>query len=231
MRLDRYLANAGVGTRQEVKKLIRKGLVMVNDTLVTLADTAIDLDKDHVYVGDQEIIYEEYVYVLLHKPEGYLSATEDRHDKTVMELIEGYEHRELHIVGRLDKDTTGFLLLTDDGQFTHHLTSPKHHIGKRYRVTLNSTFALNDLEKLMKPISMDGELTLPSEASMLEEKVVLLTIYEGKHHQVKRMFERIGYEVTQLHREAIGEIELGSLMKGEYRPLTKEEVKKLKNVA
>ena len=231
MRLDRMLANAGVGTRQEVKKLIRKGLVMVNDDIVTLADTSIDLDTDRVFVGDQEIVYEEYVYVLLHKPEGYLSATEDRHDKTVMELIEGYEHRDLHIVGRLDKDTTGFLLLTDDGQFTHHLTSPKHHLGKRYRVTLTTPFEPNDLEKLIKPISMDGELTLPSEAKIIEEKVVLLTIYEGKHHQVKRMFERLGYEVTQLHREAIGAIELGSLPKGQFRPLTKDEVKKLKNVS
>jgi 16S rRNA pseudouridine516 synthase len=231
MRLDRYLANAGVGTRQEVKKVIRKGFVTVNDEVITKADTSIDDQHDIVYVGDERIHYEEFAYILLHKPEGYLSATEDRDEKTVMELIEGFDHRDLHIVGRLDKDTTGFLLLTDDGQFTHHLTSPKHHMGKRYHVTLDREMDEDSLTKLRKPVMMDGDLTLPSEVTLLSPRLVEIILYEGKHHQVKRMIERVGYTVAQLHRVAIGNVSLGDLPKGSFRKLTLQEINELKGVS
>lgn len=231
MRLDRYLANAGVGTRQEVKKVIRKGFVTVNDEVVTQADTSIDDQNDIVYVGEERIVYEPYVYILLHKPEGYLSATEDRDEKTVMELIEGFDHRDLHIVGRLDKDTTGFLLLTDDGQFTHHLTSPKHHMGKRYHVTLDREIDEEALTKLRKPVLMDGDMTLPNEVTLLSPRLVEIVLYEGKHHQVKRMVERVGYTVIQLHRIGIGNVTLGDLPKGAFRKLTLQEMNELKGVS
>lgn len=231
MRLDRYLANAGVGTRQEVKKVIRKGFVTVNDEVITQADTSIDEQKDVVYVGDEKVVYEPYVYLLLHKPEGYLSATEDRDDPTVIELIEGFEHRDLHIVGRLDKDTTGFLLLTDDGQFTHHLTSPKHHIGKRYHVTLDRDIDEASLNKLSKPVLMDGDMTLPSEVKPLEPRRIEIILYEGKHHQVKRMVERVGFTVVSLHREAIGNVSIGDLPKGSFRKLTPQEIRELLKVS
>ncbi len=230
MRLDRYLANAGVGTRLEVKKLIKKSFVFVNDIVVRQADCSIDLDKDIVRVDDTVIHYQEFVYVMLNKPAGYLSAKEDRKDKTVMELIEGYEHRDLHIVGRLDKDTTGLLLLTDDGQFTHHVTSPKHLMAKRYRVTLDKDFPTDQLKKLESSIILDGSPTLPGVAVSIEPRIILLTIYEGKHHQVKRMFERLDYDVVALHREAIGDLMLGDLKEGTSRELTRDELFKFKHV-
>jgi 16S rRNA pseudouridine516 synthase len=230
MRLDRYLANAGVGTRLEVKKLIKKSFVFVNDAVIRQADYAVDLEKDVVRVDDTVIHYQEFVYVMLNKPAGYLSAKEDRNDKTVMELIEGYDHRDLHIVGRLDKDTTGLLLLTDDGQFTHHVTSPKHLMAKRYRVTVDKDFPVDQLKKLESSIMLDGSPTLPGEASLIEDRVILLTIYEGKHHQVKRMFERLGYDVVALHREAIGDLTLRDLKEGAFRELTQEEFLRFKNV-
>lgn len=230
MRLDRYLANAGVGTRLEVKKLIKKSFVFVNDAVVRQADFTVNLEKDIVRVDETVIHYQEFVYVMLNKPAGYLSAKEDRNDKTVMELIEGYEHRDLHIVGRLDKDTTGLLLLTDDGQFTHHVTSPKHLMAKRYRVSVDKDFPVDQLQKLESSIMLDGSPTLPGEASLIESRIILLTIYEGKHHQVKRMLERLGYDVVALHREAIGDLTLGDLKEGSFRELTNEELLRFKNV-
>lgn len=230
MRLDRYLANAGVGTRLEVKKLIKKSFVFVNDAVVRQADFTVNLEKDIVRVDETVIHYQEFVYVMLNKPAGYLSAKEDRNDKTVMELIEGYEHRDLHIVGRLDKDTTGLLLLTDDGQFTHHVTSPKHLMAKRYRVSVDKDFPVDQLQKLESSIMLDGSPTLPGEASLIESRIILLTIYEGKHHQVKRMLERLGYDVVALHREAVGDLTLGDLKEGSFRELTNEELLRFKNV-
>lgn len=228
MRLDRYLANAGVGTRQEVKKLIKKGFISVNQTVITKADYAVNLETDTVLLEETEIKYQAFVYLVLHKPSGYLSAKEDRREKTVMELIEGYEHRDLHLVGRLDKDTTGLLLLTDDGQFTHHITSPKHHIAKHYVVTLDKPFDLDHLKKLEAPMVLDGEETQPAVAKLQEKNVLELTIYEGKHHQVKRMVERLGYKVIQLHRDAIGTLTLEGVKLGAFRELTPNEVAELK---
>jgi 16S rRNA pseudouridine516 synthase len=227
MRLDKLLAHAGVGSRQQVKKLIRKGHVFVNGEMINHDDHVVDEHQDAIYVGETKVLYQAYVYVMLHKPKGYVSATHDHKDKTVMELIHGYEHRDLHIVGRLDKDTTGLLLLTDDGNWTHHITSPQHHIQKVYRVSVDKPLTEALIDTFKKGVMLDGKKTLPADLTIIHPLAADLTIYEGKHHQVKRMFHHQGWVVTDLHRHQIGPIKLANLLPGEHRELHADEVSSL----
>jgi 16S rRNA pseudouridine516 synthase len=232
MRLDKFLANAGVGTRSEVKNLIKLGVVLVNKELIQDSGFDVNPERDEVLVDESPIDYQEYVYLMLNKPKGYVSAREDRKDPTAFSLIQGYEHRDLHLVGRLDKDTTGLLIFTDNGQLTHHLTSPKHDVGKIYHVTLDQP-----MDKKLIPVFKAGfslgekEMVKAAEVHLLpNDHQVALTIYEGKFHQVKRMFAKFGYQVINLHREAVGELTLGTLKEGEFRELTAAEVAKLKSL-
>jgi 16S rRNA pseudouridine516 synthase len=178
-------------------------------------------------------VYQVYVYVMLHKPAGYVSARVDAVDPTVMSLVEPFTYRDLHIVGRLDKDTTGLLLLTDDGQLTHHLTSPRHDIPKSYQVEVNQpldsalvqTFADGfslGADDVVKPAKLVIDQTHSTKATV--------TIFEGKFHQIKRMFLKFGYQVVTLHRDQVGSLSLGNLLEGTYRELTKEEVLQLKSL-
>lgn len=226
MRLDKMLARSGVGTRSEVKKLIKLGMIAVNQEVVFNAEMNVEPTVDQVQVDGQSIRYQEYVYLMLHKPAGLISATYDPKEPTVMSLIQGYEHRDLHIVGRLDKDTTGLLLLTDDGRLTHHLTSPQHHIPKTYRVTVDQPIDFTLADRFAKGFSLGEEgLLKPAVLKVTENpKTCLLTIYEGKFHQIKRMFARFKYEVIDLHREQVGELTLGNLPVGQFRELTQEEI-------
>ena len=232
MRLDKFLANAGVGTRSEVKTIIKQGLVMINGEVVTKNDVDVEAEKDEVLVDDAPVAYQEFVYVILNKPKGYVSAREDRDDPTALSLILGYEHRDLHIVGRLDKDTTGLLVITDDGKLTHKLTSPKHDVPKTYLVDMNAPIDEALVTAFTKGFALgETDQVLPSTLTILPTKnQAMLTIYEGKFHQVKRMFAKFGYTVTQLQRVAIGTLTLGDLKVGEFRDLTKEEVIKLKSL-
>ena len=232
MRLDKLLASAGIGTRSEVKKFMKLGLVFVNGEQATSPQQNVDPTRDEIFVEEERIQYQPFVYLMLHKPAGYVSATEDRTDPTVLSLIVGYEHRDLHIVGRLDKDTTGLILLTDDGAFTHHLTSPKHHISKRYVVTVNRPIEPTLVHKFDSGFSLGKEDNLKPATLIISENPLMatLTIYEGKFHQVKRMFEKFDYEVTSLHRSQIGELTLGDLSSGTFRELTAEEVLQFKTL-
>lgn len=232
MRLDKFLANAGVGTRSEVKNLIKLGGVLVNQEVILDSGFDVNPERDEVLVDEAPVSYQEYVYLMLNKPKGYVSAREDRKDPTAFTLIQGYEHRDLHLVGRLDKDTTGLLIFTDNGQLTHHLTSPKHDVGKTYHVTLDQPLDKKLIDIFKAGFSL-GEKEMVKAASLnllTNPNQVSLTIYEGKFHQVKRMFSKFGYQVVGLHRHAVGGVTLGNLKEGEFRELTHNEVAKLKSL-
>lgn len=253
VRLDKFLADAGKGTRSEVKKYIQKGLVQINSQTVKKPEQKVTEEDRVELLGEPVSRAPEFVYYLLNKPAGYVSATEDRYDRTVMELITE-PRKGMFPVGRLDKDTEGLLLITDDGALTHDLLSPARHVEKTYFVRVEGAVTEEDRQKLEQGIDIgEKRLTLPAkvqlfsrdgsdmENSELLRRVrtenlpesyteLLLTISEGKFHQVKRMMAAVGKPVIYLKRLSMGPLTLpDQLKKGEYRPLTAEEVQKLKN--
>lgn len=236
MRLDKYLAEMGAGTRSEVKKQIRKGSVTVNDEVIRSADFKVDEKTDTVCCNGQPVSYVSMEYYMLNKPAGVVSATEDKRDRTVLDLIEDKKRKDLFPVGRLDKDTEGLLLITNDGQLAHDLLSPKKHVDKTYYAKIEGNVTEEDVKLFADRINIGSEeneeWTLPAHLAILksaEESEVRLTIREGKFHQVKRMFQAVGKEVTYLKRESMGILHLDeSLELGEYRSLTEEEIKGLK---
>ncbi|OAH56262.1 MULTISPECIES: pseudouridine synthase [Bacillaceae] len=234
MRLDKMLANSGVGTRKEVKKLLKSGGVTVNGTMVKDAKIHVDPVVDDVRFFDEPVEYREFIYLMMNKPDGVVSATEDKRDETVIDLLdESHRHFEPHPVGRLDKDTEGMLLLTNDGQLSHSLLSPKRHVGKTYFAQIKGNVTTEDVQAFAKGVTLeDGYLTKPAELVILSngaESEIELTITEGKFHQVKRMFIAVDKEVLYLKRLSMGPLALDeSLELGEYRELTEEEVNILK---
>lgn len=236
MRLDKYLAEMGAGTRSEVKKQIRKGSVTVNGEVIRSADFKVDEKTDTVCCNDQPVSYVSMEYYMLNKPAGVVSATEDKRDRTVLDLIEDKKRKDLFPVGRLDKDTEGLLLITNDGQLAHDLLSPKKHVDKTYYAKINGKVTEEDVKIFADRVNIGNEeheeWTLPAKLEILksgEESEIRLTIREGKFHQVKRMFQAVGKEVTYLKRESMGTLHLDeTLEQGDYRPLTEEEIKGLK---
>ena len=240
MRLDKLLAHTGFGTRKEVKKIIRDKYVSVNGEVVRNAGEKVDPDKDDVRISGQRIYYEEFVYFMLNKPAGVISATEDYVHDTVIDLLEPADSvQEPHPVGRLDKDTEGLLLLTNDGKLTHQLTSPKKEVDKTYYAFVSGRVDQEDIEKFKEGILLkeDDEdyLTLSADLEILEvdeeaeTSEVYVTIREGKFHQVKRMFHAVDKEVLYLKRISMGDLALDeNLELGEYRRLTEEELAKIK---
>lgn len=235
MRLDKYLAEMGVGTRQEVKKQIRQGKAAVNGTVVKAADTKIDETSDEVTIGGQNISYVSYEYYMLNKPAGVVSATEDRRDTTVIDLIKEKKRKDLFPVGRLDKDTEGLLLITNDGDLAHRLLAPKKHVDKVYYAKVAGIVTEDDVEKFAQGIDIgteEEEMTRPARLDILksgEESEIRLTIHEGKFHQVKRMFQAVEKEVIYLKRERMGSLCLDEDLKpGEYRLLTEEEIENVR---
>lgn len=227
MRLDKFLANAGIGSRKEVSKLIRNKRIKVEGEVVGKPNHNVSYDS-HVELDDERVILEEYIYLMLNKPEGVISSTEEGPTQTVMELIDHPQIAELFPVGRLDKDTTGLLLITNDGKFSHALLSPRSRVGKTYEVTLRDDVTDSDLAALEEGIPLKDFTSSPAIARRLGARKVALTIYEGKFHQVKRMFVYLGNEVTELKRTVFGNLPLDeSLAPGESRYLTDAEVKKL----
>ncbi len=231
LRLDKYLADMGVGTRSEVKKLIQKGQIMVNDQVVKKPETKIDTQKDCVCYQGKEVAYMEFEYYMLHKPAGVISATEDHKDRTVLDLID-HKRKDLFPVGRLDKDTEGLLLITNDGQLAHRLLSPTKHVDKVYFARIDGEVTLEDVQLFSKGIDIgDEKPTLPAELTILkagEESEIQLKITEGRFHQVKRMFHAVGKEVTYLKRLQMGPLVLDkNLPIGQFRALTKEEMDQL----
>ncbi|PTI40440.1 16S rRNA pseudouridine(516) synthase [Staphylococcus succinus] len=229
MRLDKFLANMGMGTRTEVKQLLKKGEVTVNEIKEKSPKAHIDPSVDKVQVHEETVKYIDKVYLMLNKPQGYVSATEDDKHKTVIDLVDEYKYLDVFPVGRLDKDTEGLLLITNDGQFNHDLMSPSKHVSKTYEVISEKTITKNDIELFKSGIALDEGLVKPADLVRCdEERRSLVTIYEGRYHQVKRMFHAINNEVIALKRMSIGDLQLDqSLAPGEYRQLTQEDFKKL----
>ena len=226
MRLDKYLADMSLGTRSEVKKIISKGHIKVNDKIVKQVDYKV-LDSDIVYYDDKQITYVEYEYYILNKPQGYLTATEDSNDPVVMDLIKS-KRKDLVPVGRLDKDTEGLLLITNDGKLNHFLLSPNNHVLKKYYVEVDKPILNNAKEIFSNPMDLGDFITKPAIYENISPTSAYLTISEGKYHQVKRMFEKIGTTVTYLKRVEFKNLKLDNLNLGEYRLLTDDELEKLK---
>ena len=235
LRLDKYLADMGVGTRQEVKKYMKQGRVTVDGELVKKPETKVDIEKSKVCFDGREVLYEQYEYYMLHKPAGVISATEDNRCETVIDLIESKKRKDLFPVGRLDKDTEGLLLITNDGALAHRLLSPKKHVDKCYFARIQGRVTQEDVEAFSKGVnigtSQEEEWTMPGKLVIEKSDAISeirLTIQEGKFHQVKRMFEAVGKEVIYLKRESMGTLVLDETLKpGEYRKLTEEELKSL----
>ncbi len=232
MRLDKYLADMGVGTRTEVKKLIRQGKVTVDGIIQKSPEAKVDVDNQQICCGGQTVSYETFEYYMLNKPAGVVSATTDAKDKTVLDLIVSKKRKDLFPVGRLDKDTEGLLLITNDGELAHRLLAPKKHVDKVYYAKVEGTVTQEDVELFSKGLSIgNGELAKPSKLEVFvsgEISEIRLTIQEGKFHQVKRMFEAVGKKVLYLKRLSMGTLELDeTLSPGEYRTLTEKELEEL----
>lgn len=230
MRLDRMIANMGIGSRKDVRQMIRQGHVAINGKTITKHGTKVKLDHDLVTVHGEELIYREFIYIMLNKPKGVISATEDYQHSTVIDLLPyEYIHFKPFPVGRLDIDTVGLLLLTNDGKLAHELTSPKKEIEKTYFAKIKGKITPKHIEEFSKGLTLDdGYQTKPAKLSIIESNSVSevhITITEGKFHQVKRMFQAIGREVVFLQRIKMGELKLDdSLALGEFRELRDEEL-------
>ena len=233
MRLDKFLCEMGVGTRSEVKNYLKKGQVTVNGEIIKKPETKIDENKDTVTYMGQMLNYEAVQYFLLNKPAGCVTATRDNLSETVMSFLPENRRDDLFPVGRLDKDTEGLLLITNDGQLAHELLSPKKHVDKTYFAVVEGEVKEAHIELFLKGLDIgDEDLTMPAKLVILksgETSEIELTIQEGRFHQVKRMFEAIGTKVTYLKRISMGPLTLGNLQPGEVRTLTEEEIQKLKD--
>ncbi len=235
IRLDRYLSNTGVGTRSEVKMFIRQGLVAVDGKVAGDPSMKVMTEGCDVRFNGEEVVYSEFEYLMLNKPQGIVSATNDIREKTVIDLIGHPKAKHLFPVGRLDKDTTGLLLLTNDGQLAHELLSPRKHVDKTYEVLVNKKVEQDTVDAFFKGIELDdGYVTMPALLDIIEYPeegtYVRITIREGKFHQIKRMFAGVGMEVLSLNRVSMGTLVLDpKLERGDYRKLTHNELKCLKD--
>ena len=231
MRVDKLLSNVGVASRAELKKYCKQGLISVNGKVINNPGVQVDSENDEVMFNGEKIVYREFVYIMLNKPDGYISATFDKYDPIVLDLIDqSYLVFEPFPVGRLDKDTEGLLVLTNDGQLAHRVLSPKKHVPKTYYAKIQGKVTQEDILAFEKGVVLDdGYETMPSQLKILksdEMSEIELTIHEGKFHQVKRMFESVGKKVVYLKRLSMGKLTLDeSLELGAYRELTEEEVK------
>lgn len=233
MRLDKFLCEMGVGTRSEVKSLLKKGLVTVNGEIIKKPEIKIDENQDNICYLGQTLAYESVQYFLLNKPAGCVTATKDNLSETVMSFLPDNRRDDLFPVGRLDKDTEGLLLITNDGQLAHELLSPRKHVDKTYFATIEGEVKEEHKQLFLEGLDIgDEDLTMPAKLKIIssgEISEIELTIQEGRFHQVKRMFEAIGTKVTYLKRISMGPLSLGQLQPGEVRTLTEEELEQLRN--
>ena len=237
MRLDKFLSEMSGWTRSEVKKIVRTGSVTVDGNEVKKPETKIDEKLSIVRVDGRQIKYNKYEYYMLNKPKGFVSATTDREHKTVVDIISSSEKKDLFPVGRLDIDTEGLLLITNDGELAHRLLSPKNHVEKTYYVEVSGILDDVDVDAVEKGLDIGEEKnTTPAKMEILKTDIqnnissCYLTIHEGKFHQVKRMMKKLGKTVTYLKRVSMGSLILDSkLKKGNYRKLTEQEIMELKN--
>ncbi len=236
IRLDKFLADAGKGTRSEVKLFIKQGRVDVNNSIVKKADIKINPDKDYVKLDGKKLVFQEFQYYMLNKPKGVVSATTDSRDKTVIELIKGDKRRDLFPVGRLDKDTEGLLIITNDGILANNLLSPGKHIDKTYYAHIEGVVTEDTVSRFGAGLDIgDGKLTASATLTIEESDLiskVKITITEGRYHQIKRMFEAVDMKVVYLKRLSMGKLCLDEKLElGEYRELTEQEIELLKGKA
>ncbi|NYE07639.1 16S rRNA pseudouridine516 synthase [Bacillus niacini] len=235
MRIDKMLANLGFGSRKEVKQLLKSGAVKVDDVVVKDPKQHVDSNNQIVTLNGDVIEYKEFIYLMMNKPQGVLSATEDSAQETVIDLLELEDQvYEPFPVGRLDKDTEGLLLITNDGQLAHKLLSPKKHVPKTYFAVIDQEVTDEDIKAFAEGVTLDdGYETKPGELKILKSGMrsdIELTITEGKFHQVKRMFEAVGKKVVYLKRISMGPLPLDETLElGEYRELTDEEIELLRD--
>ena len=233
LRLDKYLADMGIGTRSEIKEKIKKGLVTVNGETAGRPEVRVTPGEDQVTVNGVVVSYATFSYYMLNKPAGCVSATEDLRHETVLDLIDEPGKKDLFPVGRLDIDTEGLLLITNDGELAHRLLAPKKHVAKTYFARIRGCVDETDAAKMKEGLDIgEKRPTLPAELVILKAgdiSEIMLTITEGKFHQVKRMFEAVGKEVLYLKRLSMGTLTLDeTLESGQYRPLTEKEIEDLK---
>lgn len=232
-RIDKLLASQGTLSRKDVKEIIKKGRVAVNNAVIKSGDYKVNEEKDTVAVDGEVLLLKKHVYIMLNKPQGVVSASDSSTDKTVVDLVPDELFRKgLFPAGRLDKDTTGFVLITDDGDFAHRILSPKNHIFKTYLARLEHSLSGEDIAVLKNGITLcDGTTLKEAKVEVVEDgttPLVKIMICEGKYHQVKRMFAATGNKVTALHRSRMGELDLDtSLKSGECREITAEELEKI----
>ncbi len=232
MRIDKFLSESGICTRSECRKAARAGYIMVDGAVVKASDMHIDPELNAVYFKGQRVEYKRFTYIMLNKPDGYISSTDDPRERTVLELLdERYKRLGLFPCGRLDKNTLGLLILTNDGELCHRLLSPKYHVSKVYYFKSERVVTEADRERLERGVMLDGELTKPARATIADDGLSgYLTITEGKFHQVKRMLEAVCNKVIYLERVEFAGIGLDtSLERGEYRELSEDETKILKS--
>lgn len=228
-RIDKVIVSQTEYSRKDVKKLIIAKKVTVNEKIVEKSDIKVDTNVDIIKIDNKEINIKENVYIVLNKPMGYISATEDRSMKTVLDLIDKkYLHRELFPAGRLDKDTTGLMIITDDGKFAHNILAPKKHIQKIYEVTIDIPCTEEMVVSFKKGISLNDGVCKSANMEIIGEYTSIVTLTEGRYHQIKRMFGCFGAKVVKLNRIAMGNLYLPKDLKlGESRELTKEELELL----
>lgn len=231
-RLDKLLSELGVGTRSQIKEAAKKGRISVNGKVVRETSQKVNSKSDEICLDSVPLTYVEYEYIMLNKPIGVVSATEDGRHRTVLDLITDSVRRDLFPVGRLDIDTEGLLLLTNDGKLAHRLLSPKHHVEKTYYLTTDKEILPQAVWQMAEGLRVDEEFTaLPAKLEIIEKNSAYLTICEGKFHQVKRMMEAVGCKVTYLKRISMGSLTLDeTLNPGEYRKLTHDELDKLRRL-
>ncbi|MBE7026271.1 MAG: rRNA pseudouridine synthase [Ruminococcaceae bacterium] len=230
VRLQKYIAMCGAASRRHAEQFITSGRVKVDGKLVCELGTKVEIGANRVSLDGKELELEKKkYYIMLNKPYGYISAVKDQFEReTVVDLVKEELNANLHPVGRLDYDTEGLILLTNDGDFTYHITHPKHNVGKTYIATLKGGITIKHLAALRRGIKVEDYKTSPAEVDLLDsvpgQSRVQITIHEGKNRQVRKMFESLGYTVTALERIAIGKVEIGNLARGRWRHLTSYEI-------
>lgn len=231
MRIDKFLANSGIATRSQIRKIIKQKRVKVNDNLITNPSIYIDENKDKVYLDNNLVEYKPFVYIMLNKPSGYVCANDDKKHKTVFDLLNNeYSTYDLFVVGRLDIDTQGFVLITNDGKFAHKLLTPKSNKYKKYYVKTLNNIENKDINKLQSSIIFKDFTTKDNAiVEKIDDKTCYISISEGKFHQVKKMFIACGNEVVFLKRVSINNVSLDeNLLPGQFRQLTLSELEIIK---
>ena len=228
-RIDKIISSQGKYSRKEVKKLISSHKVLLNGEIVKSSDVKVNVGNDEIVIEGIKLNVKRKIYLVLNKPQGYVSATTDKRDKTVLELVpEEFNKRNLFPAGRLDKNTTGLMIITDDGELAHNILSPKKHVKKSYKVTLDINATEDMIERFSNGIELSDVICKPAEMKIIGSNVAIVILREGRYHQIKRMFGCCGAKVIELHRISLGNLSLpNDLKEGECRELTDKELLKL----